>query len=302
VDRIDVLRVLERTDADRALDPPRREAPWSPPETHTPLTTDACLALLDAALLLTTLVPAPADWPRDEHGRRANLPPTGHWPVLRDVLLSDPAAREALGQAAADAAAPERAWLARAWRQRLENTERWSDLETSLGSVLQHALTPPPWRGHARGTHARRSEADLATGSAAVRIESLVPKHLAEDFRWLKGPGDPGGQLRGGLFHGVDGEGLEVVLPASPLWSSIFAETWLLSWRGPLPSPGREGAKRSPPVVPSTVGVLRLHALQQLAWLGESRVLPALKALAVDAAATPEERAVAARLLTAFPN
>jgi hypothetical protein len=224
------------------------------------------------------------------------LPPPGPWRTLRDVLLAQPDARTTLVASAADPSVPERAWLARAWSHRLEETERWDQLAQALDTVLLHALTPPPWHFRGSGGHPRRAETDLAAGRAAVQIEVIAPKPPPEGLRWL---GGPGGVARGNPWVAVEDA---VVLPASPLWPSIFAETWLLGWRGPLPAPSNPGGKKAIPVVRSTVGVLRLHALQQLGWLGEGRILPALKALAADPAATPEERAVAVRLLTAFPK
>jgi hypothetical protein len=283
VDRIDLLGARKRNDADRALDPARAPLPWSPAPSPAPLTTAACVALLDAALRLPTR--ADAQRPAGATERTSEQPPPGPWKTLRDVLLAEPAAHEALHAAVKGDAGPDRAWLALTWLALRSSPQRWEDLRAELDRALVPALSSQ--------SRPRPHEVRLANGTMAVAIEGIEPDAGATGVEWLRW------QPPARIPPLVDPPPISHRLNPSPLWGAIFAEEWLLGWRGPLP-PTQPGGSPGM-VVPSSVGVRRFHALQQLAWLGEARVVPALRALAADAAATPAERAVAARLLAHVP-
>lgn len=304
VDRIDIVRVRAREAADRALDPARAVPPWpsvpaAPPAP--PLPPDVTRALFDAAYTLATAPrrvesPAPPVTMRPEV---SPLPSSRAWVVLRDLLLASPSAPEVLsGVLHEKAENVDRAWLADAWRVRLDHRVTWDDLTRQLDAAFAWLLVSTSTGHILGGVTPRRHEDELAEGKTAVAIEGVAPRDLPEGFTWAHALPETG-------FWKVARPDLGP-LPRSELWRAIFAEVWIAGPRGPLPSAGWDRSaspRRSPlPVVPCATGVFRLHALQHLAWLGEPRIRPALEALRSDAAATPAEREIAKRCLATLPK
>jgi hypothetical protein len=303
VDRIDILRVRARTDADRALDPPRAEPPWSAVPIANPaptLSLDVARALFDAAFALATAPPRgpSAAPPASPNSVPQPLPRPGAWQTLRDLLLADASAPNVLAAAANEHEHPDRAWLADAWRVRLEHRADWDELAHPLDVAFAWLLHSTPSGHILGGVTPRAYEDELSQGSVALAITGVTPPSLPKGFAWAHDLPDRG-------FWHVDRPALGP-LPQSDLWRAIFAEVWLAGPRGPLSSAGWN-VPASPrrtriPVVPCATGVFRLHALTQLAWLREARVRPALVALLADSSATADERAVASRLLAGLPK
>lgn len=224
---------------------------------------------------------------------------------LRDALLSDPiAARVVLDAAAAAKDGSDRAWLADVLLARLAAPEefvRLRDAHDLAMSRLERTRTVPGWMNHEPSPFCAFFRRDLETGRCAIRIDG-APR-TAEDVSLVgaEPPKDYGSQD----WYERSVEGVIRPLPASSLWAAVFAEVWLTD---ALPPPLPRGIDRTKAPDPSaqegldvpgfsTVGHRRLHAVQQLAWLREKRVRPALLRLGDDANATVSERGVAAHRL-----
>ncbi len=302
VDRIDLLRVRPRNDADRAADPPRAEDPWRPSPAVPPLRPKTARALFEAAFALASAPPRPSPEAPDAAHRHAPkpLPSPGPWRTLRDLLLADPEASAVLADASKDASQPDRAWLADVWRVRLAMREAWDGLAARLDPALAWLLASTPSGHILGGVTPRAYEEELSRGMVAVAIEGPAPTGLPKGFAWAHALPD---DRRFGAF-GVERPFLGP-LPSSALWRWILAEQWIAGPRGPLPPagwvrPASSTQRHEIPVVPCTTGVIRLHALQHLAWLGEARARPALERLRDDPGAAPGERAAAERALAAW--
>jgi hypothetical protein len=298
VDRIDLLEVGPRDDADRAKDPPRRDAPWRP--RAEPRSPEVLRAVFDAAFELAAQERYPSEPVRRPH---PVLPAPGPWVQLRDVLLEQPGASSMLAATALEW--DDRAWLAEAWLARVAHPDAWREQSAAVRERLEGLLR---WY---QGADRRPYEDDFAAGRIALAIEGLVPRGHPSAYRWRLAADAPVGHL-----PGLPGDA-DRPLPASGLWRWIFAEQWLTEPRGPLPAirqPPRRMPDslreafgiREPPPAPapeapnSTVGPIRLHALLQLASLGERRALAPLRAIRDDPSATDAERSAAALALSTY--